>query len=384
MTASRWTACRLAALVAAFALTGCVGGSATPSSEQVHSSTAPPPAVEPRIGADRSVVFARIVDAGRRELSGFWLKRPGLAARQVAAIRGVEINSAAVAPNGRLVAYVGDHVYGDGSSSIQVARISGGPPRVLAGDVALTSPPAWSPDSTRLVYTAWPGGHMTPFVYTLDVRSGHITRLTSHPQRVSDSQPVWSANGRSVLFSRHRHRGWRTLIVNASTRRIDEPPAVRDREVFDLEWQPGGRVIAGRWGESVESPLVLFTATGSHLRAVAHAPGGDLLGWSHDGRFLLISANDAVATRSGWGCHPLWTYDVRTGTLAKVACAGSAVWEPGVDRIVYTPDTWIGPFGINQATSVPLHSVAATGGDQAVVVHRSSLFALPALTKAHD
>ncbi|MFF6982743.1 amidohydrolase family protein [Streptomyces sp. NPDC008343] len=74
--------------------------------------------------------------------------------------------------------------------------------------------PAWSPDGTRIAFASERGGDTvtgSPYrIWTVDVRTGRLTRLTGRPDqqgpgqdaRWEDFDPTWSPDGQRVLFVR--------------------------------------------------------------------------------------------------------------------------------------------------------------------------------------
>ena len=89
----------------------------------------------------------------------------------------------AYSPDGTQVAFVSDR---EGRRGIWVVSADGGTPRrIAAGDVLDAI--SWSPDGTRLVYTA-PGAEL-PQMQIVEVSSGKVTQL---PTLGSANSPVWS------------------------------------------------------------------------------------------------------------------------------------------------------------------------------------------------
>jgi hypothetical protein len=103
----------------------------------------------------------------------------------------------------------------DGSGAqIAMAAVSAGRPVLVIVDVARPSErreiafdklgeiynPSWSPDGTRLVFSALKGGFSDLFVYT--VATGALQQLTA--DSFADLHPAWSPDGRSIALATDR------------------------------------------------------------------------------------------------------------------------------------------------------------------------------------
>jgi Tol biopolymer transport system component len=73
--------------------------------------------------------------------------------------------------------------------------------------------PAWSPDGTRLVYTARTsrGGPFRLFTVNADGRDRD--QLTSQPAGSYDADPAWSPDGSSIAFASDRDGGFPEIYV---------------------------------------------------------------------------------------------------------------------------------------------------------------------------
>lgn len=375
---------------------GCLGSASSQSVSGSGSSSTPRPESHESvpIGGDRTVVFVRYRRINSPSGPELWTSRRGEARRRVVLPAAIQVNSPTVSPNGRMVAFDDAQVYGDGAEAIVVARLNRGDVRPLLRGVNLTGALIWSPDSRRLAYTAWTGKPGGPCLYTISVRTGRVTRLTSHPIRASDMGPVWSPDGRSLLFSRGTPTGPRTLLVDVRTRRLRTLPAALGRPLlFNLSWQSHGDLIVAQEGASTSAPIVLTTSTASRLKLLPPQLNGTPLGWSSDGRFLLVReapkpsplpTGPVPSLGSPASCAVIMTYDVRTSAVTPVACAGSATWERGVDRVLYVTVDATGTGMIAESLPSPLWSVTATGEDRHLLTWNSAFFSLPNLSGGAD
>ncbi len=267
------------------AASGCVGGSsgrdAAPSGAGSHHPGQPAEPVA--IGNDSPVSFLRYQGHAWRASVGFWVSRRGRARKRVALPREIQVGQPTLSPNGSSIVFVDAQVYGDGAEAIVLARLDRGDLRVLLRGVNLNSNPTWSPNGRRLTFSAFTNRLRGPCLFVMDVASGTLTRLTSPHRRVHDFGPVWSSDGRTILFSRHTSAGWRAELIDVRTRRVRPLPAGHDKpNIRGLTWQPHGQLIAAQDGQA-SSAVVLTTPTSTRLTKVPL--DGAPLGWSADGRF---------------------------------------------------------------------------------------------------
>jgi hypothetical protein len=370
---------------------GCLGR----SSNESTSGTGGPRMVkhgppERAIGGDRTVVFVRHRRASWPSSPELWTSRRGVVRRRVVLPPEIQVNSPTLSPDGRMVAFDDAQVYGEGAEAIVVARLDRGAVRPLLRGVNLTSPLIWSPDSRRLAFTAWTGKPGGPCVYMISVRTGRVTRLTSHPIRAHDSGPSWSPDGHSLLFSRGTPTGQRTLLVDVRTRALRTLHAALGRPMlFNLSWQPHGHLIVAQECCSASSPIVVARPGSTSFAELSPKLDGTPLGWSSDGRFLLVRqapkpSPAPVGPIPSIGpppsCAVLVTYDVRTGAVTRVACGGLATWERGVDRLLYTTVETAHSGLISESLQAPLWSVTATGENRHLITRNSAFTVLPTLS----
>ena len=165
----------------------------------------------------------------------------------------------------------------------------GGTATRVTADGGPKSGVAWAPDNHRVVYTAERGTRNHIFVY--DFAKNTETQLTDGSG--NDFSPVWSPDGKSVLYS----HGTRELhVVNVETKQdrmlakaiANQPPFDRGR---DRVWSKDGKWIAFvDEGERGFERVMVIPSAGGTARPVSFLADSfeGQIAWSPDGTYLLF------------------------------------------------------------------------------------------------
>ncbi len=149
-------------------------------------------------------------------------------------------------PGGGWVAFLRD---ADGGETFQIVVVDrdGARERQLTDDRdVMHRDISWSPDGTRLAYTANPHGGKFA-IYVMDVRTREHRRLTDASE--DDHAPRWSPDGSTILFWSRRDpvRTNADLYVlpaaGGDARRLETRGGI-DGESLDGRWSPDGSAIA--------------------------------------------------------------------------------------------------------------------------------------------
>jgi dipeptidyl aminopeptidase/acylaminoacyl peptidase len=127
-------------------------------------------------------------------------------------------NNIAWSPQGRWIAYNSDY---DGNEQWDLFLVSASNGQV----VNLTNTPevseegaAWSPDGEKLAYSVKPKQSPNYEIDIIEILTKKITHLTSNtPAQLSNANPIWSKNGKWIVFTQQHATGKDANIFIAST-----------------------------------------------------------------------------------------------------------------------------------------------------------------------
>jgi Tol biopolymer transport system component len=121
------------------------------------------------------------------------------------------IRSVAVAPDGKLVAF--DFVKGSNSFIYKIAVDTGVATRLTDAKDGEEASPAFSPDWKQIAYTYWPPDHRRSRIVIVDLDGSDPHQWS--PAAVNDFSPVFSPDGKSIVFSRSEYYGSASPIARA-------------------------------------------------------------------------------------------------------------------------------------------------------------------------
>ena len=222
----------------------------------------------------RSIAYSHRVERRQPDIAMTGGRR-GL--RRLTANRRIETEPT-LSPDGRHVAFVSFRRDG-GYPSLFVKRTDGHEVRRLA---SLAWRPAWSPDGRWLAYDGRDG------VRIVHVSGSPDRLLASDSTRRFVGSPVWTADGRRVLYVGTRRGGRRTAIWSVGRdgtelRRIGTLPRV----AAQIEWSPDRARAVFSSGRR----LHLMNADGSGSRALGPRHRREIAApaWCRDGRTVIYA-----------------------------------------------------------------------------------------------
>ncbi|NZA26547.1 PD40 domain-containing protein [Luteimonas sp. SJ-92] len=218
--------------------------------------------------------------------------------------------------------------------------------RPLTSFVGRELEPALSPDGSRVAFIWDSGGAFDVYVKTIG--SEDVLNLTASP--VDERHPLWTADGRALLFSRTDETGISILRVSALGGGVTR--VFRDgtmREIRGMSLSPDGTRIAYAARENAAEPYRILLATrGGDERQALSEPAAGTLGdtdprFAHDGRTIVFVrgvnevTKDLYRVRATGGVPTRLTFDNR-----KI---NGAAWSPDGSRILFT-STRSGMYGL--------------------------------------
>lgn len=304
--------------------------------------------------------YAPIWDRWRRSLAARYeedrdrIAAPGLTASTALTARGGMILGPAVSPDGAHIAYTGYDF--EGFPSLRIMRADGTRDRALATRNSGFRV-AWSPDGARLAFSqleTWQNYSTYDDLYTVDVRDGHVTRLT-RGARASD--PDFSPDGARLVFVGRDLGKTRLATLDLATRRVtpltdwsDDPQYASPR------WSPdGARIAVSIWTEGRQD-IALFDAATRTLTHITRDRAMDLTpSWSRDGRTVFFTSDRT-------GVYNVFAYSLVDQALVRATnvVGGALTPEETADRrLVFANYTSRG-FDLHVAAPMALPAAAAT------------------------
>ena len=195
-----------------------------------------------------------------------------------------------------------------------------------------------SPDQSRVVFSQPDPQTGNRDLFFTEIARGITSRLTTH--LANDWQPIWSPDGRQILFGSDREDG-RTFApyIKTSMDPGSNESRVPNAEGPPYDWSPDGRWIVAGWED-----LLVNSASGAappfrYLATEAVEGGGR---FSPDGKWIVYTSNESG--RFEVYARPFSGGPATPSGKVRISNNGGefAVWGPGGHEIFYmTPDASI-------------------------------------------
>ncbi len=202
-------------------------------------------------------------------------------------------DSPAISPDGRQIAFLTARHdpkprFPEFKYEIYVMAVDGSNPRRLTHTEAAEDHPAWSPDSSAILFDADYDGDGYLEIYTMRADGTEVTRLTQN--QANDQFGDWSPDGKQIAFASDRNGNWDIYVMDAdgsSQQALTDSP---DWELFPA-WSPDGTQIAynGLRPRSRNTDVYVMQRDGSDVRQLTDTPRFDENpAWSPDGKWIAF------------------------------------------------------------------------------------------------
>ncbi|WP_242097240.1 S9 family peptidase [Sphingomonas sp. CROZ-RG-20F-R02-07] len=228
-----------------------------------------------------------------------------------------------ISPDGRRIAYTratGDIMTDGDRREVWLVDVATGRQTPLG--VAGSSRPRWSPDGTRLAFTARADGQK-PQVYVRWMETGTSAAITALPESPTDI--AWSPDGRMIGF---------TMFVPGDGTRLGTPIAKPEGAKWAEPLKIIGQVHYRADGAGYLRPgynhVFAVSADGGAARQLTFGAydDGRSVAWSADSRHLLIAANRGKDPERDPLNSDIFAVDANSGALTQLTTRAGPDEEP--------------------------------------------------------
>lgn len=161
--------------------------------------------------------------------------------------------------------------------------------------------PAWSPDGRRIAFASMRDGNKQ--IYTLDVASLAVTRLTTTETGIETSQPSWSPDGKMIAYMVKRVGTYQVWVMD-DTGQKNEQLVRSGQTIWDFNpiWSPDGSFLlfSERRASGFSPPWLMniqYPVTGDALRLAQFPQPIEDMEYSPDGLWLISEGKDAAGNQ---------------------------------------------------------------------------------------
>ena len=204
--------------------------------------------------------------------------------------------------------------------------------------------PVWSPDGRFILFTSGPGG-----IYRMDSDGSNRIRLTDY-SNAGDAHihPVWSPDGRFIAFASWHKGNLDIYRMDSDGSNVTQLTLKPDGDEYP-SWSPDGRFIAFA---SKRDPGGIYRMDSDGSNVTLLREGGSWPAWSPDGRFIAFTGHDGwdfqiqrmdsdgrnetgflTETNPGSGIYALWSPD------SRFIAFDSWFDAPGPNKNIYVMDS---------------------------------------------
>jgi len=184
-------------------------------------------------------------------------------------------------------------------TSVYIINVDGTGKKALLASAHGDFDPAWSPDGRQIAFTSLRDGY--PQIYTIDLATSEVTRITDTPSDVTARQPAWSPDGLTLAYALRRVgvlQIWQVArngvnpvqIVRTGSLHNDFMPAFGPDSDIIFYSETSTDFLAPPWLMSIEPGK-----TDRGIRSQAQTPVVDVQ-VSPDGFWLIFESSDGQST----------------------------------------------------------------------------------------
>ena len=202
--------------------------------------------------------------------------------------------------------------------------------RLLANQPNHSEVPNFSPDGTRLAFTALTGGK--PQIFVIGVDGNGLAQLTSGS---ANKDAAWSPEGRRLAYVSTRNGNDEIYIMNA-----DGSNQLRLTDYDDTDgdptWSPDGTKIAFERNEGNRWSIMVMNANGSNVRKLmGEGRMNTTPAWSPDGKQIAFERK----VGDQWGIYVMYRDGSNVRKLASIGQINyRPAWSPDSTQIAWRSD----------------------------------------------
>ena len=146
--------------------------------------------------------------------------------------------------------------------------------RQITNDAAQDSAAAFSPDGKYIVFTTTPPDYFPISIYRMDADGGHPVLITNLDVS-GNTAPVWSPDGKQILFLSHRDGDVELYTTDSDGRNLRQLTANTTQDWLP-SWSLDGTRIVFLSRRDGDPAVYLMDANGDHARRLTPYPSDDI------------------------------------------------------------------------------------------------------------
>ncbi len=224
-------------------------------------------------------------------------------------------------PNQQEITYMS---YRNDDPRVYLFNIETGQQEAVGKFPGMSFAPRFSPDGQRVVMSLSRSGGQHSNVYSMDLRTRKMTRLTN--TAAIDTSPSYAPDGRRITFSSDRAGGTQLYVMNADGSNQKRISFGKGRYSTPV-WSPRGDLIAFTKISKGKFLIGVMKPDGSRERILTEGRHNEGPTWAPNGRVLLFFRETGGAT----GGPKLWMVDLTGRNERKIETknwASDPAWSP--------------------------------------------------------